>query len=103
MKAITVDNLRDWQTEGKVFQLIDVREADEYAQSNLGGLLIPLSQVLDEADQIKQDIPVVIHCRSGKRSEMAIRLLERDLGYTNLHNLTGGILAWQELEHQHSH
>ena len=103
MKAITVENLRDWQTEGKVFQLIDVREAEEFAQSNMGGLLIPLSQVLDEAEQIRQDIPVVVHCRSGKRSEMAIRLLERDLGYNNLHNLTGGILAWQELEHQHSH
>ena len=42
------------------------------------------------------DLPVLIHCRSGKRSATAIRELENAFGYTNLYNLKGGILAISE-------
>jgi len=35
-----------------------------------------------------------VHCRSGKRSETAIKALQQHLGYENLHNLEGGIMAW---------
>ena len=85
-KKKKIDNKED-------FQLIDVRETFEYEMSNLDGENIPLSGVLIEADKISQDKPVIVHCRSGKRSAVAIMQLE-DLGYTNLYNLKGGILAW---------
>jgi rhodanese-related sulfurtransferase len=48
---------------------------------------------LIEADKVAKDKPVVVQCRSGKRSAAAIMQLEQ-LGYTNLYNLRGGILAW---------
>jgi rhodanese-related sulfurtransferase len=48
---------------------------------------------LIEADKIAKDKPVIVQCRSGKRSAAAIMQLEQ-LGYTNLYNLQGGILAW---------
>jgi len=79
--------------KGEDFQLIDVREDFEYEVSNLGGTLIPLGGILIEADKVAKDKPVVVQCRSGKRSAAAIMQLEQ-LGYTNLYNLTGGILAW---------
>ena len=95
MKEITVLELKQKLDEGEDFQLIDVRETFEYETSNLKGLNIPLAQVLLEQEKISKDKPVVIHCRSGKRSAQAIRLLE-NAGYTNLSNLEGGILAWKE-------
>jgi rhodanese-related sulfurtransferase len=93
MKEISVQELKEMIDKGEDFQLIDVREDFEYEVSNLGGTLIPLGGILIEADKISKDKPVVVQCRSGKRSAAAIMQLEQ-LGYTNLYNLTGGILAW---------
>lgn len=93
MQEITVKELKQKIDNKEDFQLIDVRETFEYEMSNLDGENIPLSGVLIEADKISQDKPVIVHCRSGKRSAVAIMQLE-DLGYTNLYNLKGGILAW---------
>jgi rhodanese-related sulfurtransferase len=94
MKEISVQELKEKMDNKEDFQLIDVREEFEYEVSNLGGLLIPLGGILIEADKISKDKFVIMHCRSGKRSAAAIMQLEQ-LGYTNLYNLQGGILAWQ--------
>ncbi|MFI5162029.1 MAG: rhodanese-like domain-containing protein [Sphingobacteriales bacterium] len=96
MKEKTVQELKEMMDNHEDFQLIDVREDFEYETSNLGGTLIPLGGILIEADKIARDKPVVVQCRSGKRSAAAIMQLEQQLGYTNLYNLQGGILAWAE-------
>jgi rhodanese-related sulfurtransferase len=93
MQEITVQELKDKLDSGEDFQLIDVREDFEYETSNIGGLHIPLGGILIETDKISKDKPVVVMCRSGKRSAAAIMQLEQQ-GYTNLSNLQGGILAW---------
>jgi rhodanese-related sulfurtransferase len=85
------------QEGGESFQLIDVREPHEYEEANLGATLIPLGEVEDQIDKIERDKPVVVHCRSGKRSAQAIQYLEQQ-GFDNLHNLKGGILAYQAEE-----
>jgi rhodanese-related sulfurtransferase len=98
MQEITVQELKEKLDNKEDFQLIDVREDFEYETSNIGGELIPLGGILIEADKISKDKPVVIMCRSGKRSAAAIMQLEQK-GYTNLTNLQGGILAWaQEID-----
>ena len=93
MKEISVQELKEKKDKGEDFQLIDVREDFEYEMSNLGGVLIPLGGILIEADKINKTKPVVVMCRSGKRSAAAIMQLEQH-GFTNLYNLKGGILAW---------
>ncbi len=93
MNEITVQELKEKFDNQDDFQLIDVREDFEYETSNLGGRLIPLGGILIETDKIDQDKPVVVMCRSGKRSAAAIMQLEQQ-GFTNLYNLRGGILAW---------
>ncbi|TCK83009.1 rhodanese-like domain-containing protein [Albibacterium bauzanense] len=95
MKEISVEELKSKIDNNEDFQLIDVRETFEYEVSNLDGENIPLASVLLEKDKISKDKPVVVHCRSGKRSAQAIMLLEKE-GYDNLSNLVGGILAWKE-------
>ncbi|MGN6638459.1 MAG: rhodanese-like domain-containing protein [Mucilaginibacter sp.] len=99
MKEITVQELKKMMDDHEDFQLIDVREDFEYEMSNLGGTLIPLGGILIEAEKIAKDKPVVVQCRSGKRSAAAIMQLEQQFGMTNLYNLQGGILAWaQEID-----
>lgn len=93
MNEITVQELKEKIDKGEDFQLIDVREDFEYETSNLGGQLIPLGGILIESEKISKDKPVVVMCRSGKRSAAAIMQLEQR-GFTNLYNLNGGILAW---------
>jgi adenylyltransferase/sulfurtransferase len=93
---ISVSELDKWRKEGVSHLLIDVREPYEYGIVEIGGELIPLATVLESTDRIPKDIPVVVQCRSGARSASAIRELEDTHGYTNLVNLTGGILGWQE-------
>jgi rhodanese-related sulfurtransferase len=94
MNEITVQELKEKIDNKEDFQLIDVREDFEYETSNIGGVLIPLGGVLIESDKISKDKPVVVMCRSGKRSAAAIMQLEQQ-GFINLSNLRGGILAWQ--------
>lgn len=95
MKEITVEELKEKIDNKEDFQLIDVREEFEYETSNLDGENIPLANVLLETDKIDKEKPVVVHCRSGKRSAQAILLLEQQ-GFDNLYNLKGGILAWKD-------
>ncbi len=95
MKEITVQELKEKMDAGEDFQLIDVREDFEYEMSNLGGELIPLSGIMIESGKINKNKPVIVQCRSGKRSAAAIMQLEQQ-GFTNLYNLKGGMLAWAE-------
>src|SRR5690606_5785265 len=95
MNEITVEDLKGKIDQKEDFQLIDVREPFEYETSNLNGENIPLANVLLEQARIAKDKPVVVHCRSGKRSAQAIMLLEKQ-GFDNLLNLKGGILAWRD-------
>lgn len=95
MKTITVEELKSKIDGHEDFQLIDVREDFEYETSNINGEHIPLAEVILEKDKVARDKPVVVHCRSGKRSAQAIMLLERE-GFDNLYNLEGGILAWRD-------
>ncbi|HRG88996.1 MAG TPA: rhodanese-like domain-containing protein [Chitinophagales bacterium] len=96
MKSKTVTELKQMLDNKEDFQLVDVREENEFEVCNLGGLLIPMNTVPDNVEKIAKDKPVVVHCRSGKRSANVIGYLETNHGYTNLYNLEGGILAWAD-------
>ncbi|OFZ52204.1 MAG: molybdenum cofactor biosynthesis protein MoeB, partial [Bacteroidetes bacterium RIFCSPHIGHO2_02_FULL_44_7] len=99
MKEITVTELKRRLDAGEAIQLLDVREPMEYQISNIGGLLIPLSSLNKHIDKIRKDVPVVIYCRSGKRSATAVRKLNDEFGFNNTANLKGGIIAWaQEID-----
>lgn len=77
-------------------QLIDVREPTEHEAFNIGGLLIPLSSVVQNIHLVDKDKPVVLYCRRGVRSQIAIQRLEQKFPFTNLLNLEGGIESWEK-------
>lgn len=93
MKEITVSELKALKDQNADFQLIDVREAHELEICQIGGLHIPMGDVMDNLDRISRDKQVIIHCRSGARSGAICNALASQ-GYTNVYNLKGGILAW---------
>lgn len=97
MNEISQKELKNWMKENKEFQLIDVREKHEFDAFEIGGELMPLSEFTQHIEKIKKEIPVVVHCRSGKRSADVIHYLSTNLGYTNLLNLRGGVLNWNEV------
>jgi adenylyltransferase/sulfurtransferase len=72
--------------------ILDVREPSEYAQYNIGGVLIPLGQLKENLERIPRDIPVIVHCQSGIRSRKALTLLKEE-GFNNVSNLRGGIMS----------
>ena len=77
-------------------RLLDVREPDEHALVALpNSTLIPLGQLLERADEIEdwKNEDIVVYCHHGIRSAHAIAQLGT-LGFTKLHNLTGGIDRW---------
>ena len=76
--------------------ILDVREQSEYDAGHIPGVtLIPLNDVPNRLSDIPKDKPVIVTCRSGNRSGQATDFL-RQQGYTNVHNMTGGINAWQQ-------
>ena len=94
VKEISVEDLHLWMSEGRDFQLIDVREPYEYDIVNIGADLLPLSSILDQSDKIASDKKVVIHCKMGGRSKKAIMELEEKYGFNNLYNLKGGVIEY---------
>ena len=98
MKTITVDEVHERLTQGEQLHLVDVREPREHQDFNIGGILHPLGKVqhfeVDELEDLK-DKEVILYCRSGNRSGQAAMMLET-MGFSNVKNLTGGMLAWRE-------
>ncbi|WP_421976731.1 rhodanese-like domain-containing protein [Roseivirga seohaensis] len=96
MKETTVKELAELKASGADFQLIDVREQNEFEIAEIGGELIPMNTIPDNVDKVSRDKKVVIHCRSGKRSGDVINWLEQNHDFENLYNLKGGILAYAD-------
>ncbi len=76
--------------------LLDVREPDEYAAGHIPGItLIPMGEVAARLAELPRDKEIIVTCRTGNRSSQVADLL-REQGFTNVHNMTGGIVAWEE-------
>ena len=99
MQTISVAELKDRMNAGENIHLVDVREPIENAEFNIGGILLPLGDIqnmqTDVIDEWKDD-EIVLYCRSGNRSGIATQILEQ-MGFKNVKNLTGGMLAWLKL------
>ncbi len=97
MTTISVAEVQERLSKNEHMNLVDVREPDERAEFNIGGHFIPLGQLLafqtEEIDELKNE-EIICYCRSGKRSMQAALMLET-MGFTNVKNLEGGMLAWQ--------
>ena len=75
--------------------LLDVRELWEYNEGHIPDItLLPLGELPASLSNIPTDKEVIITCRSGNRSQQAVNFLMQQ-GFDNVHNMDGGILAWE--------
>lgn len=98
METISTKVLKERISNKEHLNLLDVREPEERAEFNIGGTFLPLGNIMAmQTDDIAewQNEEVICYCRSGKRSMQAALMLE-SLGFTNVKNLEGGMLSWQE-------
>jgi rhodanese-related sulfurtransferase len=76
--------------------VLDVREQWEYDEGHIPGVtLLPLGEVQSRLDEIPTDKTVIVTCRSGNRSGQATDFLRQN-GFDNVHNMQGGIVAWEQ-------
>lgn len=98
MENISVEEVKSRLQAGENLHLIDVREPDENAQFNIGGIVLPLERItnfeFDDIEELK-DEELIFYCRTGNRSTQACLFLETT-GFTNVKNLAGGMVRWQE-------
>jgi molybdopterin/thiamine biosynthesis adenylyltransferase/rhodanese-related sulfurtransferase len=89
-KQISAKELKKKIEQADNFQLVDVRNEDEFERFNIGGLLIPLPELEERRNEIPAEKEVILICKSGKRSEAAVNILNK-YGYTKVWNLEGGL------------
>ncbi|TFF33609.1 rhodanese-like domain-containing protein [Mucilaginibacter psychrotolerans] len=98
MTQIDAATLQQRLNNNEKLNLLDVREKIEYATYNLGGQNIPVAKLAAQIDTLvynKTDEIIVI-CSAGIRSDNAQRILT-ELGYQNVVNLKGGLIALQKI------
>lgn len=98
MRLINVEELHNRISSGEKLNLVDVREPNEHADFNIGGILLPLGDIrvgdTESIDHLKNE-EVICYCRSGNRSGQAALILET-MGFENVVNVAGGMLDWQQ-------
>ena len=97
MQTISTAELKSKLNSKETLVLVDVREPEENAVYNIGGILLPLGNILSmQVEPIEEykDQTVVCYCRSGQRSMQACLMLET-MGFSDVRNLTGGMLEWE--------
>jgi molybdopterin/thiamine biosynthesis adenylyltransferase/rhodanese-related sulfurtransferase len=94
---LSVEELYDWYESGKTFQLIDVRELNEFEEEHLqGALSIPLLQLKPAELTVNIDLPVVMFCEKGARSNKAAQMLQKQYPQANMYSVLGGMNYWQD-------
>jgi len=90
---LEVEEVQALYAAGEVV-IVDVREDSEYKAGHIpGAQLIPLGELPDRLNDVPRDETVVLVCRSGNRSAQAHQFL-LDQGFTNVHNMKGGMNDW---------
>ena len=98
MNEIGAQELKERLDKGEKLILLDVREKLEYYSYNIGGIHVPLAQLMEEVEVLPEDpsTEIIVICQKGIRSKTAQTLLMQ-AGYTNIKNLKGGLSAFHRI------
>jgi len=102
IKSINAPELKTKLDKKESLILVDCREQNEWATGKIpGAIFIPLSEFPEQSEEKlkNKDAQIILQCRSGKRSMQAAYFLEEQ-GFTDLTNMEGGILSWNEEGYQ---
>ena len=94
--TISVTELKSKMDAGDNFVLIDVREPGEFEIVRIpGSILIPKQEFINGSalEKMPQDVPIILHCKSGVRSAECLAVLKQ-AGFSDATHVSGGVLAW---------
>ncbi|MCG7848630.1 MAG: rhodanese-like domain-containing protein [ANME-2 cluster archaeon] len=92
---VSVDEAKVMVDSGEYF-LLDVRTQEEYDAGHItDAVLIPHDELQDRLDELPTDLPILVYCRTARRSAIAGEILT-DNGYLEVYNLAGGIVDWEK-------
>ena len=94
VRQLGVTDYKAQRDAGKDYFLLDVREPHEFQIAQIGGHLIPLGDLQNRASELPGDREIVVHCKSGGRSQKAAEFLDK-AGY-KVQNRAGGTTAWSD-------
>lgn len=98
VRECTVADVKARQDRGERFQLVDVREDNEFAVDRIAGARHIGRGVLERDIETlipDHDAPIVLYCGGGFRSALSAENLGK-MGYRNVWSMDGGIRAWRE-------
>lgn len=78
--------------------LVDVREDYEHEDENIGGINIPMGEILSNLNDLKDSTSICIYCKSGKRSKAIAYHLAQHIAPSKVYTLSGGIEAYKKLD-----
>ena len=85
---IDIRRSSEWRDTGVIKQSNLLTFFDKQGKYNIDKWLPELKKIVKEGD------PVIIICRSGRRSGIVSKFLDEQAYYTNVYNASGGILSW---------
>ncbi len=87
------DALELWKSQSALF--VDVRTEGEFQEEHIkNAQSLPLPRLKEEASNLPTDRTIICYCGHGCRGSLAASILKK-LGFTNVANLAGGIIAWK--------
>jgi monothiol glutaredoxin len=95
VKQMPASELKAAMDRGDAFELLDVRSPEERAQASIPGSNLLTQDEAQRVAGLPKDSMLVFHCHHGGRSQAAAESFAAQ-GFTNAHNLVGGIQAWSE-------
>lgn len=101
-ETVTAEALLARIAAGESLLVLDVRSADEYAAGHVPGAInVPHGELTPAHDAVRAwaERPVVVYCRSGRRSAIAIEVLEKG-GFSRVQHLEGDMLGWEAQQRQ---
>ncbi len=94
MADLTVDEAHRLWAAGEL-AILDVREEHEHEATRVEGMpLLPMSELVARVDEVPDDLPLAVLCRSGGRSAQVADYLTAQGDHGEVSNVEGGIIAW---------
>jgi len=95
MRVITVHDVKEMMDKGEPLLIIDIRDPDEFEDVCIkGSLNYPRLEFDKYIAKIPFDIPVILVCKYGKKSEQINLNLRVDHKHKNTYSLLGGLFEW---------
>lgn len=94
IEEISIEDFQRKVESGEPINILDVREYDEFNERHIPGVIhIPLGEIENRYNELDKNMQLHVICHSGKRSEMAVQLLDKN-GFKNLINVVPGMGFW---------